>query len=30
LAATLKVEDLADARFVRMIDESGFIDRVKK
>jgi hypothetical protein len=30
LAATLNVKDLADARCVRMLDESGFIDRVKK
>ena len=26
--ATLKVEDLVDARFVRKLDESGFIDRL--
>ncbi|HYT55597.1 MAG TPA: ABC transporter substrate-binding protein [Verrucomicrobiae bacterium] len=26
--ATLKVEDLLDARFVRKLDESGFIDRL--
>lgn len=26
--ASLKVEDLADARFVRKLDESGFIDRL--
>jgi len=26
--AALKVEDLADPRFVRQLDESGFIDRL--
>jgi hypothetical protein len=26
--AGLKVEDLVDARFVRALDESGFIDRL--
>lgn len=26
--ATLKVDDLVDARFVRKLDESGFIDRL--
>jgi hypothetical protein len=26
--ATLNVEDLIDARFVRKLDESGFIDRL--
>ncbi len=26
--AALKVEDLVDARFVRKLDESGFIDRL--
>jgi hypothetical protein len=26
--AALKVEDLIDARFVRKLDESGFIDRI--
>jgi hypothetical protein len=26
--ATLKVEDLVDARFVRKLDDSGFIDRL--
>jgi hypothetical protein len=26
--ATIKVEELVDARFVRKLDESGFIDRL--
>jgi hypothetical protein len=26
--ATLKIEDLIDSRFVRRLDESGFIDRL--